>query len=62
MSLARRESLAVIRSFRSDFSPACRPIAPTVEIFFVRRAAGGGPIRRIIAPCICVVDIPREIV
>jgi hypothetical protein len=33
-----------------------------VENFFVRRAAGDGPIQRIIATRISVADIPRAIV
>jgi hypothetical protein len=33
-----------------------------VEIFFVRRAAGVGPINRIIAPCMCGGEIGREAV
>jgi hypothetical protein len=60
--LARRESLALIRSSRGDFSPAHRPNAPTVENFFVRRAAGRGPIHSVIASCIRVVKIRRQAV
>jgi hypothetical protein len=60
IGVARRESPALIRSFRRDFSPVRRPIDPTVEIFFVRRATGGGPLHRIAAARTCVADTRRE--
>ena len=58
--LARRESPALIRSFQRDFSPAHRPIAPTVENFFVRRVEGCRPLHRIVARRIFRADIARE--
>jgi hypothetical protein len=39
-----------------------RPIEPTVEIFFVHRAAAGEPISGIIASSICLADVARELV